>query len=175
MPDYPLAAGATSAERVNNAIYKLERASFALSKGHGTRKAIKQLADHWNNYWSGARKTEALPSPKRLQRYVQWYARGWALLPPALRAECPDPRLIDVSFGAAAEDQVRAILEGAEASAQATSSAAAYVRDESAKLAAEIADSAERLANKATSAFREIGVWAIVLGGLYIYSQRRRA
>lgn len=105
----------TAAERLNNAIVKLDWVTPAQPKG--VKLAVSSLASHWVAFWSSAER-KALPpaalAPK-LARYAAWYARAWALVAPDVRAQCPNPRDLDVGFLAAVEDQLRAIAEGAQA------------------------------------------------------------
>ncbi len=120
----------TAAERLNSAILALEW--NAPAEPAGIREAIKDLAVHWVNYWNSAQRRNAPPitqAPK-LSRYAAWYARGWALLPEAVRAQLVHPSEIDATAWAGVEDQLTYMIEANAAAAEAAGEAAAVLAKE---------------------------------------------
>lgn len=87
-------------ERLNNAIVKLDWAAMGAPVSVSVKAAIRQLTEHWlrfyrdGSYWT-------LPDPvwfAKLGRYVEWYTRGYYLLPAASRVSVPKPTNIDPQF-----------------------------------------------------------------------------
>lgn len=117
---------------LNNAIVLLSRSAMkarsesALSLG--AMVAIKALADHWELFWRSSERS-ALPSvlllPK-LNRYAEWYTRGWAILPPAYRGSVPRPDQIDPAFGRVTRDTMQGLLTGVESTGQTAKDIAAW-------------------------------------------------
>lgn len=164
-----VAPGATIAERLNNSIVMLQRAAAASTTATpGVKRSIKALHDHWQLFW--AQNTTSMPLSK-LRSYAAWYTRGWLLLIGTDRDKAPDPRALDVSLSAVVQDTIAAMSEGAQAVARGTSDGATFIANEAAKMGEEIAKSADALAAKATSAFRELATVAVILGGLYVASK----
>ena len=120
----------TTAERVNNAIAALDWRMPGTPEG--SKRAVSALAQHWVRYWGSAERRLAPPLTQaaKLERYVAWYARAWALAPEALRAELAHPSDLDASVWAAVEDQVAYMLEGNEAAARAAAASAAALASE---------------------------------------------
>lgn len=129
--------GANSWERMNNAIVAMVQAAYAAqSDGDiptGRVRAIEALSDHWAAFWrSSLRGT--VQGREKLARYVEWYTRAWALLPPSARAQCPRPDALDPSLADIAREALREYMTGLESTGQ----AGRYVADKAAQLAGEI-------------------------------------
>jgi hypothetical protein len=122
--------GATLGERLNNAIVKLQFNTPDTPKG--VKKAIDQLADHWIAWWDSAERKMLPPGVLggKLERYAAWYTRGWALVPPEVRAKMPNPRELDATVLAIVEDQLNLIAEGAVAAAKAGKDTAVFVKEQ---------------------------------------------
>jgi hypothetical protein len=141
----------TRAERINNAIVALDWAA-AMSPSTtspGVRQAIGQLAAHWQrffrdgSYW-------VLPDPvwaSKLGRYVQWYARGYYLLAPAVRASLVAPAAIDPEFLELVNDTVKRMVD-----ANTTAAAAAA-----------------ELVKETASGVMDLGLLWLALGGLALW------
>jgi len=114
----------TTAERINNAVIKLDW--VAPARPRGVKLAVAELANHWVKYWNSAerRLSPPLAQAARLSRYAAWYTRGWALMPETVRAELPHPQEIDATVWSALEDQLTYTIEGNEAAARAAAEAA---------------------------------------------------
>jgi len=107
-------------EAINNAISQLSRATLAAqSRGDipvSRVDAILALGRHWERFWRSSKRTltpTAALTPT-LSRYVEWYTRAWALLPPAARAECPRPDQIDPTLAKVARDTLASYMTGLE-------------------------------------------------------------
>ncbi len=114
----------TTAERINNAVIKLDW--VAPAEPRGVKRAVAQLANHWVKYWNSAERRLAPPLAQaaKLSRYAAWYTRGWALMPAAVREGLPHPQDIDATVWSALEDQLTYTIEGNEAAARAAAEAA---------------------------------------------------
>lgn len=119
----------STAEALNNAIIALDWAAPGEPKG--VKRAIGELAKHWVAFWNGERTSMGrVELGQKLQRYAQWYARAWALVAPEIRAQVPDPRSIDTSWNALLTDEIRQVLEGAQAAVNAGATVQEYVKDQ---------------------------------------------
>lgn len=107
----------TLAERVNNAIVKIDH--VAPSEPAGTRQAITDLGTHWLTFW-GSSERRLLPPlalHAKLLRYAKWYTRAYALVPATTQAKLPHPATLDATVWAAWEDQIKHMATGNEAAA----------------------------------------------------------
>lgn len=111
----------TTVERLNNAIVKLDWVAGGQSAG--VKQAIRQLAEHWIRFYRAGTYWQ-LPDPvwfAKLGRYVEWYTRGYALLPADVRAAAPAPADIDPQFLELVNDTARRVVDANEEASAAAS------------------------------------------------------
>jgi hypothetical protein len=132
----------STAERLNNAIVTLDwRAQMDPRVDDGRKVAIGQMASHWLAYWNSAdRRFQLVPiaSVPKLQRYAEWYAKGWALVPADLRAQLVHPRDLDTSVWAGVEDQLQFMAEGNQAAFKLAQEVAETVAEHAGKGASQL-------------------------------------
>jgi len=128
---------ATAAEKLNNAIVRLDFVAQGAPITFGRKSAIGDLSRAWQLFWdSGERHLfDDTALQPRYARFLEWYARAWLLLPPASRPLAPDPREIDVSYLTLADGVISRAID-AYASAGAAGVEAARAAAEAAKGAA---------------------------------------
>lgn len=130
-------------ESINNAIALLSRATLA-AQGRGDipvsrASAILALGRHWERFWRSSERTLTPTSvlTPTLSRYVEWYTRAWAMLPPDARAECPRPDQIDPTLAKVARDTIASYMTGLASAPD----AARWVASQSSELATAIKSS----------------------------------
>lgn len=158
---------ATTAERLNNAIVRLS----IVARPTGARKAVEDLAKHWQGYWNSTRRAAGVPVFElgKLRNYAAWYTRAWNLLSPELRARAPNPRQIDPSLTSAVDDTIRGLKE----TVQAGERSATFLERRADALEQEV-----RAAGEGTkSSIATAGVWIglSILAGFFLLSRRRPA
>ncbi len=133
--------GATTTERLNNAIVRLGIVSRQ-SDNKGVRKSIADLAKHWNRYWTSARRklapTELDAITGKLRNYADWYTRAYYLLPVQIRTKAFAPTDLDTGFSSVVMDRINQIREGAQASAMAGESLADVIEKNARELNREV-------------------------------------
>jgi hypothetical protein len=153
--------GATLGERLNNAIVKLQFNTPDTPKG--VKKAINELADHWIAWWDSAERKMLPPAllGGKLERYAAWYARGWSLVPPEVRAKAPNPRELDATVYAIVEDQLKYMAEGAQAAAETGKDVALFLKEQARALRDEMLE-------QATTALGGVAILAVLAIGLLL-------
>jgi hypothetical protein len=156
-------------EALNNNIVQLDWLAPAAPKG--VKKAIAQLAQHWMTWWDSSERKLMPPVAvgAKLERYAEWYARAWFLVPPEVRARVLDPRQLDASLYHAIDDQIRYMTEGAQAATNAGAELASYLKTQAKDLRAEL----EKAAESALSTFVIIALVAAVALFAFGYQKGR--
>lgn len=157
------------AERINNAISKLQIEARSAGANEPTMRAIDQLGAHWESFWRSNERA-LLPEAalfEKFERYVKWYTRAWCIAPARARELAPRPDSIDPRFEAVVADSVRNYTEGAQDAAKAGQDLAAYA-----------ADKANALYEVATKPMRDLlgGLgWVLLGAGVLWWSMNRKA
>ncbi len=135
-------------ETLNNNIVQLDWLAPASPKG--VKKAVAQLAQHWVTWWDSSERKLMPPVAlgAKLERYAEWYARAWFLVPPEVRARVIDPRQIDTSLYHTLDDQIRYMAEGAQAASNAGGELADYVKSQAKDLRTALEAAAEKGLNE---------------------------
>lgn len=116
-------------ENLNNAIACLSLHAPGSTASQGVKDACAQLVSTWVSWWQSGERgylPDALLSAKA-QRFLQWYARAYVLVPQAVRNRCPDPRSVNVDWSSMAADTMRRTMEEYKRAADATASSASSV------------------------------------------------
>ena len=120
---------ATAAEKLNNAIVRLDFVTVGAPVSLARKSAIGDLTRAWQLFWDSGER-HLLPDAALTSRYAgfaAWYARAWLLLPPAQRKLCVDPREIDTSFLSVSEATIASALDSYQAAGEAAADAARNV------------------------------------------------
>jgi len=99
-------------ESLNNAIASISMVSANAQASAGVKKAVNDIVQSWVAFWQSAER-KYLPDAAlsgKAERYLQWYARAYVLVPKAVRDKCPDPRRIDVSWAKLAEQSMSSAI-----------------------------------------------------------------
>lgn len=156
-------------EKLNNAIAQIDFAcEMDPTMPKGSKKAVHAMRVHWRAFWYSTERAvmpNSVLRPK-LERYVKWYTRSWAISPPSVQAQVVRPDQIDVSWQALALASLKNWNDGAKEALDNGISLATYV----AKGAAELADKAQKNARGALSDIAVIGVVGVI--GFYFLTRR---
>lgn len=167
------------AESLNNAIGRLDFVARIAPIDPGRRNAIKRLASHWQRYfWKRTfRSMPAVTYQRMLESYARWYTRAWQLLPAESRMQCVAPSELDVSLGAAVEDEGKRIAEAVKDAAMLTSdaleagqNAARALIDAGERAASSIAEASDAFFSRVERDVLVLLGAAIV--GLYLWGRR---
>lgn len=150
-------------EALNNAIVEIDWLTPGSPKG--VKRAVAELAAHWVKWWdSDERKLGNTAAGKTLQRYAEWYARAWAIVPADVRAKVPAPAEIDTSWTALQDAAIRQITNAYD-----TKPAADVVKEAARELRDEIANVHDALISDVVV----LGIVAVAV--LMAYGSARRA
>jgi len=140
----------TAQENLNNAFASLSVVNNG-TKHAGIRRAIDEAIGAWSKWWRSSDRALILEDSDKLQRWLAWYTRCYALLTPEQQKSVPEPHTIDASQTAVIVDALRAnadvyanaIRSGANAAGAIGAQAAAIGKG----ALEEIGDAAESVAN----------------------------
>jgi hypothetical protein len=173
---------ATPIEQLNNAIIRLDFVSRSATAvpNVDVRNAIAAMSAHWLKWFEGTyRKTYVqLGNPGEqwatiCDRYLQWYARGYMLVPEAVRAQVPQPTTINVSRAALALAEMERVSDAYQAVVNSgIAPIANVVRDQARSLGDSIAREAAELAKAAADALKvgasAVGGFVLLAGLMYV-------
>jgi hypothetical protein len=156
-------------ESLNNAIAKLDFAvQMDPSMPTGSKAAVASMAAHWRGFWNSTERA-MLPNlalTSKLDRYLKWYTRAWAISSPAARAQAPRPDQIDVAWSALALSSLKNWTDGAQEAQQRGVALASYVAKGAGELAAKTAQGAGKVVGDVvTYGLLGLGAWYFLFRG----------
>lgn len=159
-------------ERLNNNIVAIDWHTSLSRASEGVKRSIGQLAQHWVEFWNSTAR-QALPPlllRGRLERYAEWYARAYVLVPADVRTKVLNPALLDPSTSALVEESVRQAIDVYGSAAEAAKQLASDIAMAPAKMAEDVARGMARgAADEMKSA-----VMPLVIGGVALVVLMRK-
>lgn len=165
-------------ERLNNAIVALDfHARGPAVSNPDVERAVGLLVSHWLEFFVNEYQANPIIGidqwTQRVEGYLRWYARAYALVPAAVRAKVPEPSAIDTTYQAMVRAEMDRIADAFQGVARESRDAVdAALGDQARKLAREMAEEVERVVSttvdKARVATLAIGGFVAGLAVLYV-------